>query len=238
MREISASAITLAVARLCVEANQELPASLEALIRAGAQRETSPTGRPVMEDLARNLDAARSMAVPICQDTGMAVVFAQVGQEVHINGNFEEAVNAGVRQGYVEGLLRCSVVADPLRRTNTGDNTPAILHTRLVPGDRLKLTVAPKGFGSENMSRLRMFTPAASEEEIIVLKRPGAIPARRWCWGWALAATLNCAPSWPKPLCAGTWASGTRTPSTRTWRPGCSRRSTRPAWGPRALAGS
>ena len=167
MREISASAITLAVARLCVEANQELPASLEALIRAGAQRETSPTGRPVMEDLARNLDAARSMAVPICQDTGMAVVFAQVGQEVHINGNFEEAVNAGVRQGYVEGLLRCSVVADPLRRTNTGDNTPAILHTRLVPGDRLKPTVAPKGFGSENMSRLRMFTPAASEEEII-----------------------------------------------------------------------
>ena len=97
----------------------------------------------------------------------MAVVFAQVGQEVHINGNFEEAVNAGVRQGYVEGLLRRSVVADPLRRTNTGDNTPAILHTRLVPGDRLKLTVAPKGFGSENMSRLRMFTPAASEEEII-----------------------------------------------------------------------
>ena len=167
MREISASAITLAVARLCVEANRELPASLEALIRAGAQRETSPTGRPVMEDLARNLDAARSMAVPICLDTGMAVVFAQVGQEVHINGNFEEAVNAGVRQGYVEGLLRCSVVADPLRRTNTGDNTPAILHTRLVPGDRLKLTVAPKGFGSENMSRLRMFTPAASEEEII-----------------------------------------------------------------------
>ncbi|MEY8310665.1 fumarate hydratase [Oscillospiraceae bacterium 42-9] len=167
MREISASEITLAVARLCVEANRELPASLEALIRAGAQRETSPTGRPVMEDLARNLDAARAMMIPICQDTGMAVVFAQVGQEVHINGNFEEAVNAGVRQGYVEGLLRCSVVADPLRRTNTGDNTPAILHTRLVPGDKLKLTVAPKGFGSENMSRLRMFTPAASEEEII-----------------------------------------------------------------------
>lgn len=167
MREISASEITAAVARLCVEANRELPASLEALVRAGAQREASTIGGSVMEDLARNLDAARTMGIPICQDTGMAVVFAQVGQEAHIIGNFEEAVNEGVRQGYVEGLLRCSVVADPLRRTNTGDNTPAILHTRLVPGDKLRLTVAPKGFGSENMSRLRMFTPAASKEEIV-----------------------------------------------------------------------
>ncbi len=167
MREISASEITAAVARLCVEANRELPASLEALVRAGAQREAGLVGGSVMEDLARNLDAARAMMIPICQDTGMAVVFAQVGQEAHIIGNFEEAVNEGVRQGYVEGLLRCSVVADPLRRTNTGDNTPAILHTRLVPGDKLRLTVAPKGFGSENMSRLRMFTPAASKEEIV-----------------------------------------------------------------------
>lgn len=167
MREIDAKEITKAVEHLCVEANRELPPSLEALVRGAATQETSPIAKPVMEDLARNLDAAREMQVPICQDTGMAVVFAQVGQEVHINGSFEDAVNQGVRAGYLNGLLRCSVVGDPLRRENTGDNTPAVLHVRLVPGDQLKLTVAPKGFGSENMSRLKMFTPAAGEEDIL-----------------------------------------------------------------------
>ncbi len=167
MREIDAKEITKAVEHLCVEANRELPPSLEALVRGAATQETSPIAKPVMEDLAQNLDAAREMQVPICQDTGMAVVFAQVGQEVHINGSFEDAVNQGVRAGYLNGLLRCSVVGDPLRRENTGDNTPAVLHVRLVPGDQLKLTVAPKGFGSENMSRLKMFTPAAGEEDIL-----------------------------------------------------------------------
>lgn len=165
MREINAQEITREIARLCVEANRELPQSLERRIRSA--EETSPVSRPVMEDLCRNLDAARDLGLPICQDTGMAVVFAQVGQEVHISGDFTQAVNEGVRRGYVEGLLRCSVVADPLRRGNTGDNTPAVLHVSLVPGDRLTLTVAPKGFGSENMSRLKMFTPAAGREDII-----------------------------------------------------------------------
>lgn len=165
MREIKSEAITEAIARLCVQANRALPASLEDCIRNA--NETRPVSRPVMEDLCRNLDAARELGLPICQDTGMAVVFAQVGQEVHIDGDFTEAVNRGVRRGYVEGLLRCSVVADPLRRGNTGDNTPAVLHVSLVPGDKLTLTVAPKGFGSENMSRLKMFTPAASREDII-----------------------------------------------------------------------
>lgn len=167
MREITAQEITSAVARLCVQANRQLPPSLEALIRQGAAAESGPTAKPVMDDLCRNLDAAREMEIPICQDTGMAVVFAEVGQEVHISGDFEGAVNAGVREGYVQGLLRCSVVADPLRRANTGDNTPAVLHTRLVPGDKLRLTVAPKGFGSENMSRLKMFTPAAGPEDLV-----------------------------------------------------------------------
>lgn len=165
MREIKAEVITEAIARLCVEANRELPKSLESCIRDA--EETSQASRPVMEDLCRNLDAARELNLPICQDTGMAVVFAQVGQDVHIVGDFTEAVNEGVRRGYVGGLLRCSVVADPLRRGNTGDNTPAILHVSLVPGDKLTLTVAPKGFGSENMSRLKMFTPAASREDIV-----------------------------------------------------------------------
>ena len=164
MREIKAEKITEAIAMLCVESNRVLPESLESRIRNA--RETSPISRPVMEDLCRNLDAARELKLPICQDTGMAVVFAKVGQDVHIDGDFSAAVNEGVRQGYVNGLLRCSVVADPLRRGNTGDNTPAILHVSLVPGDRLELTVAPKGFGSENMSRLKMFTPAASREDI------------------------------------------------------------------------
>lgn len=167
MREISREEIVSTIERLCVEANRQLPESLEERIKAGVQQETSLIARPVMEDLCRNLQAARELEIPICQDTGMAVVFAEVGQEVHINGNFEQAVNEGVRRGYVNGLLRCSVVGDPLRRVNTGDNTPAVLHVRLVPGDKLRLTVAPKGFGSENMSRLRMFTPAAGEEEII-----------------------------------------------------------------------
>lgn len=167
MRDIFAEEICKEIARLCVEANRELPVSLEHCIQEATGRERGTIARPVMEDLCRNLDAAREMAVPICQDTGMAVVFAEVGQDVHIVGDFEAAVNEGVRRGYVDGLLRCSVVADPIRRGNTGDNTPAVLHTRLVPGDRLTLTVAPKGFGSENMSRLKMFTPAASREDIV-----------------------------------------------------------------------
>lgn len=167
MRTVKAEEITRAVKELCIEANRILPGDLERLVGESAGKERGETARAILCDLCRNLDAAREMQIPICQDTGMAVVFAQVGQEVYIEGDFEQAVDRGVRQGYLEGLLRCSVVADPLRRTNTGDNTPAVLHTRLVPGDRIVLTVAPKGFGSENMSRLQMFTPAAGAEEII-----------------------------------------------------------------------
>ena len=167
MREITAQQITAAIRDLCIDSNRVLPLDLEETIQRRSQEEGNLTARSILCDLCRNLDAAREMEIPICQDTGMAVVFAEVGQEVHIQGNFEDAVNEGVRQGYVEGLLRCSVVADPIRRGNTNDNTPAVLHTRLVPGDKLTLTVAPKGFGSENMSRLKMLTPAASEEDLI-----------------------------------------------------------------------
>ena len=167
MRELEAQKITEVVARLCVEANRVLPQDLERRIQQGLDQEQSELGRAVFQDLCRNMDAAREMNIPVCQDTGMAVIFAEVGQEVHINGSFEEAVQEGVRRGYTEGLLRCSVVKDPIRRGNTGDNTPAILHVRLVPGDRVSLTVAPKGFGSENMSRINMFTPSATEQDII-----------------------------------------------------------------------
>ena len=168
MREIPVSDITEAVARLCVEANRSLPADLEASIVSASQREENALGRSILCDLCENMRAARDLGLPVCQDTGMAVVFAEIGQEVHFTGgSFEEAVNKGVHRGYTEGLLRCSVAADPIRRGNTGDNTPAVIHTRLVPGDRVSLTVAPKGFGSENMSRLQMMTPAATEEDLI-----------------------------------------------------------------------
>lgn len=161
MRELDAQAVTQAVRQLCIDANRVLPADLEAVIQDCSRREKDETARSILCDLCRNLDAARQMEIPICQDTGMAVVFTEVGQDLHIHGDFEAAVNEGVRQGYVEGLLRCSVVADPLRRDrNTEDNTPAILHTRLVPGDKLTLTVAPKGFGSENMSQIKMLKPS------------------------------------------------------------------------------
>ena len=160
MREISAERIAETVARLCVEANRNLPQDVACALHRAEETEPFAPAKDLLGLLRQNERIARESCMPICQDTGMAVVFAEVGQEVHITGSFEQAVNEGVRRGYVEGLLRKSVVGDPLRRVNTGDNTPAILHTRLVPGDRVTITVAPKGFGSENMSRLAMLTPA------------------------------------------------------------------------------
>lgn len=160
MREIDAGLITETVACLCIEANRSLPDDLSQALHRACQEEPFPPARELLELLGRNERIARETCMPICQDTGMAIVYAEVGQEVHITGDFEPAIHAGVRRGYQEGLLRKSVVDDPLRRVNTGDNTPAIIHTRLVSGNSLRLTVAPKGFGSENMSRLKMLTPA------------------------------------------------------------------------------
>ena len=167
MRIIKAEDISRAVEELCISTNRILPSDLENLIEGSCQKESNPTGKAILCDLCSNMRAAKDMNIPVCQDTGMAVVFAEVGQEVYIEGSFEEAINKGVRDGYINGLLRCSVVKDPLRRANTNDNTPAILHTRLVEGDKITITVAPKGFGSENMSRLKMFTPSATTAEII-----------------------------------------------------------------------
>ena len=168
MREMDVSEVTNAVRELCVAANKRLPEDLTQCISscAGCEEQALPQG--IMQDLLDNLDAARELDIPVCQDTGMAVVFAEVGQEVHFTGgDFEAAVQEGVRRGYTEGLLRCSVVGDPLERINTGDNTPAVLHTRIVPGEKVTLTVAPKGFGSENMSRLQMLTPAAGRAGVV-----------------------------------------------------------------------
>lgn len=168
LREIDVNVIADAVAELCIKANKQLPCDIVRRVEAAVVDEDGGLPRSVMEDIRRNAEVAKEMDVPVCQDTGMAVIFAEIGQDVHfVGGDFEEAVNDGVRKGYCEGLLRKSVVGDPLRRKNTEDNTPAILHTRIVKGDKVTLTVAPKGFGSENMSGVRMLTPAAGREGVI-----------------------------------------------------------------------
>lgn len=168
IREIQAQALSDAIRELCIQANTVLPQDLCQAICAAQQRERSPVGQAVLGDLRENAAFAREKGLPICQDTGMAVVFLDWGQDCHlVGGSLEEAVNDGVARGYVEGCLRLSVVADPLRReTNTNNNTPAVLHLRMVPGDRVDVTVAPKGFGSENMTRMRMFNPSATQREV------------------------------------------------------------------------
>lgn len=166
MREIKAEAVTEAVAALCVQANNRLPPDVQAALEKAQKTEPWPLARETLGLLRRNLDLALEQDLPICQDTGMACVFVELGQEVHIAGDFEAAVNEGVRRGYDQGYLRKSIVADPLRRANTGDNTPAALTLRLVPGSGLRITVSPKGFGSENMSRLAMLKPSDGAEGV------------------------------------------------------------------------
>ena len=167
IREIDVSAVREAVARLCVKANTELDPALYEALRKASAAEVSPVGRSILCQLVENAGIARATGTPICQDTGLAVVFATVGQDVHFTGgSLEEAIHAGVAEGYTAGYLRKSVVADPLRRTNTGDNTPAIIHYRVVPGDGFEITVAPKGIGSENMSRLFMLKPSQGADGI------------------------------------------------------------------------
>ena len=160
MRTVTASAITDTVARLCLQANLKLPDDVSAALARSRRTEPWPLAKTTLDLLWDNMELADQRQLPICQDTGMACVFVELGQDVHIEGDFEQAVHEGVRRGYSEGYLRKSIVADPLRRVNTGDNTPAAITLRLVPGDGLSITVAPKGFGSENMSRLAMLKPA------------------------------------------------------------------------------
>ncbi len=162
MRTIEVSQISEAIAKLCIDANYYLASDIyEALVK-GEEKEESPLGKEIFKQIIKNANIAREEDRPICQDTGMAVVFMEIGQDVHfIGGDLEEAVNAGVAKGYTEGFLRKSVVTDPLfERVNTKNNTPAVLHLSIVPGDKVKIVIAPKGFGSENMSALRMFKPA------------------------------------------------------------------------------
>ena len=160
MRELLAQQITSAVKKLCSEANCHLPRDVKNCIEGCRAAEPWPQAQEILDRIIENYEIADSESVPICQDTGMACVFLKVGQEVHIVGDVNEAVHEGVRQGYTEGFLRKSVVRDPLDRVNTGDNTPAMIYYELVPGDRVEITVAPKGFGSENMSQIKMLKPS------------------------------------------------------------------------------
>lgn len=167
MRNVHVSEITKNIKEMCIEANHFLSEDMSAAMKNAVQTEESPLGKQILNQLQENLQIAGEDMIPICQDTGMAVVFLEVGQDVHLEGgSVEEAVNEGVRQGYVEGYLRKSVVKDPIVRENTKDNTPAVIHYSIVPGEKVRIKVAPKGFGSENMSRVFMLKPADGIEGV------------------------------------------------------------------------
>ena len=167
MRELSVDIITKNVKEMCIEANHVLSEDMKEVFERSLQTEESPLGKQILKQLTENMEIAGRDMIPICQDTGMAVVFVEVGQEIHLTGGaLEDAIHEGVRQGYAEGYLRKSVVKDPLLRENTKDNTPAVIHYSIVAGDRVKITVAPKGFGSENMSRIFMLKPADGIEGV------------------------------------------------------------------------
>ena len=167
IRTVQTEIITETIKKMCIEANYSLSSDMVKAMRKAEEKEESVLGKQILAQLQDNLESAASDMIPICQDTGMAVVFLEVGQDVHFEGgSFEDAVNEGVRRGYTEGFLRKSVVGDPILRENTKDNTPAVIHTRIVEGDRVKITVAPKGFGSENMSRVFMLKPAEGLEGV------------------------------------------------------------------------
>lgn len=160
MREIDALKITEVVKKLCIDANCHLSCDIKKRIEKFHQEETWPQAKEILERIIENYNISDDIDQPVCQDTGVACVFIKVGQEVHVNGDISEAIHEGVRQGYAEGYLRKSVVRDPLDRVNTGDNTPAMIYYDIVPGDKIEITVAPKGFGSENMSRIAMLRPS------------------------------------------------------------------------------
>ena len=198
MREIKASAITEKVKELFLRANVILPADTEECIRRACECEVGGACAAALKVACDNLDAARENQMPICQDTGMAVVFVDIGSEVHItDGFYEDAINEGVRAAYKEGYFRLSVVDDPLfERKNTGDNTPAVIYTRIVPGDKIDISVEPKGFGSENMSRIKMFNPSVDRQAIIdfavqTVKEAGGNPCPPVVLGIGIGGTFD-----------------------------------------------
>ena len=197
MREIKVAEISKAVFMLCLDANFALGEDVLASLQTALQVEPSPTGRNVLEQLIVNAEIARDEQVPMCQDTGYAVVFAELGQDVRVvGGDFYAAVNEGVRQAYIDGFLRKSIVADPLNRVNTGDNTPAVIHVEIVPGDKIRLIVAPKGGGSENMSAVRMLKPADGAKGVMdfvvdTVSRAGSNPCPPVVVGVGIGGTME-----------------------------------------------
>lgn len=199
IRELSAAAITDAVERLCIEANTQLPADVKAALDKAEAAEPWPLAKETLGLLQKNLCTAKEKDLPICQDTGMACVFVELGHDVHIDGDLTTAVNEGVRRGYEKAYLRKSITADPLQRVNTGDNTPAFLTVHLVPGDGCQITVAPKGAGSENMCAVRMLTPAEGEEGVRAfvletLRRAGGKPCPPVVVGLGLGGSFDSVP--------------------------------------------
>ncbi|MBR4879018.1 MAG: fumarate hydratase [Clostridia bacterium] len=207
MREINVTEITAAVRQACIDANCNMPKDVLAAVEKFKKVEESPIALEVFDKIQQNAKLARDKQVAICQDTGVVVIFAEIGQDVHIvGGSFTDAINEGVRQGYKDGYLRYSVVRDPMDRVNTEDNTPAVVHTSLVEGDKIKLTVAPKGFGSENMSAMKMFTPAATREDIVsfvaeCVEKAGSLPCPPIIVGVGLGGTSEMAAVLAKKAC-------------------------------------
>ena len=208
MRDINVKEIEKLISKLCIKANLYLPSDLEDCITCSKKCEKSPVGKEVFTDIIDNIKVARDEKIAICQDTGMAVIFAEIGQEVHIvGGDFEDAVNSGVAKGYMDGKLRLSIVSDPLLRVNTNNNTPAVIHTKIVPGDKIKFMVAPKGFGSENMSQLKMMTPSTTPDEIVdyvvkVISEAGSNPCPPIVVGVGIGGDFEkCAYMAKKALC-------------------------------------
>jgi len=197
MREISVEKIIEIVEQMCVKANYYLNDDIECALRNQIQREKSPIGQSILEKLVKNSRIARDKDMPICQDTGMAVFFVEVGQEVHVvGGSLTEAINEGVKNGYCKGYLRKSVVQDPLNRINTGDNTPAVIHYDIVPGDKIKIAIAPKGFGSENMSALKMLKPSDGVQGVVdfvvqTVDQAGANPCPPIVVGVGIGGTME-----------------------------------------------
>lgn len=197
MREIHVSKITQTIKKLCIDANYHLNADIRKSFKESKKKETSEIAKNIIEILEKNADIAAQEDMPMCQDTGMTVIFIEIGQDVHIiGGSLEAAINEGVRQGYTEGYLRKSVVSDPIERKNTNDNTPAIIHYNIVPGDGFKVTVAPKGFGSENMSQLKMLKPADGIEGVKnfvlkVVKQAGPNPCPPIIVGVGIGGTFE-----------------------------------------------
>jgi len=197
MRDIHTDLITETIRDMCIEANCRLNSDISCAIKESLKTETNDLAKTILNDLIKNAEIAANECVPICQDTGMAVFFIKIGQDVHIAGNnFADAVNEGVRKGYEEGYLRKSVVKDPIRRGNTGDNTPAVIHTEIVPGENIEITFAPKGFGSENMSAIKMLKPSDGEDGvknfvIETVKKAGSNPCPPIVVGIGIGGTFE-----------------------------------------------